>query len=115
MGIVYRAYDRRVKRDVAVKTLRDKPEPEALQLFQRECDVLASISHPNIVEIFDIGEFQDGADLKPYFVMPLLRGATLDKIRAKIRRPPDARAAARDRVANLPRIAGRARARADTP
>ncbi len=83
MGIVYRAYDRRVKRDVAVKTLRDKPEPEALQLFQRECDVLASISHPNIVEIFDIGEFQDGADLKPYFVMPLLRGATLDKIRTR--------------------------------
>lgn len=55
MGLVYRAYDSVIRREVALKTLRDIPEPAALQLFYKECDVLASMSHPNIIEIFDIG------------------------------------------------------------
>src|SRR5580698_11356365 len=57
MGLVYRAYDTVVRREVAVKTILDIPDPASLQLFHKECDVLASMSHPNIVEIFDIGEF----------------------------------------------------------
>ena len=57
MGLVYRAYDTVVRREVAVKTILDIPDPASLQLFYKECDVLASMSHPNIVEIFDIGEF----------------------------------------------------------
>ena len=61
MGLVYRAYDAVVRREVALKTLRDIPDPASLQLFYKECDVLASISHPNIIEVFDIGEYeQDG-------------------------------------------------------
>src|SRR5579862_4680923 len=78
MGLVYRAYDTVVRREVAVKTLIDIPDPASLQLFYKECDVLASMSHPNIVEIFDIGEFEDEGKKKPYFVMPLLPGTTLD-------------------------------------
>jgi serine/threonine-protein kinase len=78
MGLVYRAYDTVVRREVAVKTILDIPDPASLQLFYKECDVLASMSHPNIVEIFDIGEFEEDGKKKPYFVMPLLPGKTLD-------------------------------------
>jgi tetratricopeptide (TPR) repeat protein len=78
MGLVYRAYDTVVRREVAVKTILDIPDPASLQLFYKECDVLASMSHPNIVEIFDIGEFEEEGKKKPYFVMPLLPGTTLD-------------------------------------
>jgi serine/threonine protein kinase len=78
MGLVYRAYDTVVRREVAVKTILDIPDPASLQLFYKECDVLASMSHPNIVEIFDIGEFEEDGKKKPYFVMPLLPGATLE-------------------------------------
>jgi eukaryotic-like serine/threonine-protein kinase len=79
MGLVYRAYDPVVRREVAVKTILDIPDPASLQLFYKECDVLASMSHPNIVEIFDIGEFEEEGKKKPYFVMPLLPGTTLDR------------------------------------
>src|ERR1700733_14046084 len=78
MGLVYRAYDAVVRREVAVKTILDIPDPASLQLFYKECDVLASMSHPNIVEIFDIGEFEEDGKKKPYFVMPLLPGTTLE-------------------------------------
>jgi serine/threonine-protein kinase len=80
MGLVFRAWDSTVKRDVALKTLRDAPTRAALQMFQKECEVLAATSHPNIIEIFDIGEFEDEGKSKPFFVMPLLGGATLDKL-----------------------------------
>ena len=81
MGIVYLAHDSVVQREVAVKTIRDVPSQTALELFRKECSVLAAMSHPNIVEIFDIGEFEDEKGTrKPYFVMPLLRGDTLGQL-----------------------------------
>ena len=80
MGLVYKAYDTVVQREVAIKTLRDSPSKLALDLFRKECGVLASMSHPNIVEIFDIGEFNEDGATKPYFVMPLLPGVTLDQL-----------------------------------
>lgn len=80
MGLVYKAYDTVVQREVALKTLRDTPSKLALDLFRKECGVLASMSHPNIVEIFDIGEFNEDGAVKPYFVMPLLPGVTLDHL-----------------------------------
>ncbi len=79
-GMVYKAYDPMIKRELALKTIRDIPDPKALQLFQKECGVLASMSHPNIVEIFDIGELEEEGQTKPFFVMPLLRGIPLDKL-----------------------------------
>src|SRR5579864_5311098 len=80
MGLVYKAYDTVVGREVALKTLRDSPSKMALDLFRKECGILASMSHPNIVEIFDIGEFQEDGATKPYFVMSLLPGVTLDHL-----------------------------------
>src|ERR1051325_5229442 len=80
MGLVYRAFDLVVRREVALKPLGYAADPSFLQLFNKECDVLASMSHPNIVEIFDIGEFEEGGRRKPYFVMPLLPGMTLDDL-----------------------------------
>ena len=81
MGIVYRAYDTITKRHVAIKTLWGDIEPGALELFEREWTVLARLSHPNIVDILDTGEFfEKQGQRKPYFVMPLLPGNTLDYI-----------------------------------
>lgn len=80
MGIVYRAYDVVVRREVALKTLRDTPSRASLELFQRECQMLAALSHPNIIEMFDVGEFEEEGQSKPYFVMPLLPGAPLEKL-----------------------------------
>ncbi len=77
MGVVYQAFDNLMRRDVAVKTILDFPGGPFLELFLRECSVLASMVHPNVVEIFDMGEFEEGDRSKPYFVMPLLRGRTL--------------------------------------
>jgi serine/threonine-protein kinase len=81
MGVVFRAYDPPpMDRDVAIKTLPEFADRLALDLFYKECNVLKSISHPNIVEIFDMGEFEDAGVRKPFFVMPLLNGQTLDDI-----------------------------------
>jgi serine/threonine protein kinase len=81
MGVVYRAYDPHpVDREVAVKMLHEFADPRLLGLFYRECSALKSISHPNIVEIFDIGEFEEGGHRRPFFVMPLLKGQTLDEM-----------------------------------
>jgi serine/threonine protein kinase len=81
MGVVYRAYDPPpLDREVAVKTLHEFGDPLALELFYKECSALKSISHPNIVEIFDIGDFNDAGHRKPFFVMPLLAGQTLEEL-----------------------------------
>lgn len=80
MGVVYRAFDPVMGREVTLKTLKNPQDKTALDLFKRECAVLASLAHPNIVEIHDIGESEDGAGKHPYFVMPLLRGATLENL-----------------------------------
>ncbi len=80
MGVVYRALDQDLRREVAVKTIRDSMNRVVLDLFRRECAVLASLNHPNIVDIYDIGEFEDKGTKKPYFVMPLLPGAPLSAL-----------------------------------
>src|SRR5215813_5841782 len=81
MGVVFRAYDPApMDREVAVKTLHEFADPLALELFYKECAALKSISHPNIVEIFDIGEYEEAGHRRPFFVMPLLPGTTLDQL-----------------------------------
>src|SRR5215470_18651350 len=81
MGVVFRAYDPApMDREVAVKTLHEFSDPLALELFYKECTALKSISHPNIVEIFDIGEYEEEGHRRPFFVMPLLQGSTLDQL-----------------------------------
>jgi len=83
MGAVYRAYDNETRRDVTLKTLLDVQDRAMLDLFYRECQVLASLNHPNIVDIYDVGEMEFDGDKRPYFVMPLLSGCTLDKLIAE--------------------------------
>ena len=77
MGVVYKAFDKLMRREVAVKTLREVASSVFVDLFYRECSVLSAMVHPNIVEIFDMGEYEEDGALKPYFVMPLLTGRTL--------------------------------------
>jgi len=57
MGEVYRARDTRLGREVAIKVLpvRLSGDASALARFEREAKVLAALSHPNILTIFDVG------------------------------------------------------------
>ncbi len=80
MGVVFRAFDVKTKSLVALKTMRDVSDPLAVELFSKEWTVLASISHPNIVDIRDVGEIDENGRKKPFFVMPLLPGTTLAKL-----------------------------------
>ncbi|MBW3563146.1 MAG: protein kinase [Acidobacteria bacterium] len=75
MGEVYRAHDSRLDRDVAVKVLSPHltSRADVLERFEREAKVVAALSHPHIVSIFDVGH--DG-DLR-YVVTELLEGQTL--------------------------------------
>src|SRR5579864_431090 len=58
MGEVYRARDTKLKRDVALKVLPDSfaNDPERMARFQREAEVLASLNHPNIAQIYGVEE-----------------------------------------------------------
>lgn len=75
MGEVYRASDRRLNRTVAIKVLpsRFSESLEMKQRFEREAQAIASLSHPHICPVFDVGQ-QDGTD---YLVMEFLEGQTL--------------------------------------
>ncbi len=80
MGIVYKAFDSVTKRFVALKTLKGDVDPASIELFQKEWSLLAQLSHPNIVDVLDIGDFVENGQHRPYFTMPLLPGATLDAL-----------------------------------
>jgi serine/threonine protein kinase/tetratricopeptide (TPR) repeat protein len=75
MGEVYRARDKKLDRDVAIKVLPASvaTDPGALARFEREAKAVAALSHPNILSIFDFGTH----DATSYAVMELLEGETL--------------------------------------
>jgi serine/threonine-protein kinase len=74
MGFVYRAWDARLHREVAIKLLNHEYSmPGMRERFLREARAASALNHPNICTVFDIGE-QDG---DPYLVMELLQGETL--------------------------------------
>src|ERR1700704_1475017 len=75
MGEVYRARDKKLDRDVAIKVLPQSvaADPDALARFEREAKAVAALSHPNILAIHDFAN-QDGI---AYAVMELLDGETL--------------------------------------
>jgi Tol biopolymer transport system component/tRNA A-37 threonylcarbamoyl transferase component Bud32 len=75
MGEVWRAEDTRLGREVAIKVLPERfvADPERLARFEREARVLASLSHPHVAGIFEVGEAGD----VHYLVMELVEGETL--------------------------------------
>src|SRR5580692_5805915 len=74
MGLVFRAWDGRLHRDVAIKLLHDDYRmPGMRERFLQEARAASALNHPNICTVFDIGE-QDG---DPYLVMEMLEGETL--------------------------------------
>lgn len=80
MGVVYRALDHKTGTCVALKKIKDISDPTAVNLFTKEWKVLADISHPNIVDVRDVDVIEESGEKKPFFVMPLLKGATLAEL-----------------------------------
>ncbi|MFK7976045.1 MAG: protein kinase [Halioglobus sp.] len=75
MAHVYRAFDPQINRSVALKILKDEhcQDEERKSRFTREGEAAGALTHPNIVTIYDVGDFE-GA---PYIMMELLEGKTL--------------------------------------
>ncbi len=78
MGVVWRAVDPRLEREIAIKLLSDElaSDPGALSAFQREARAIAALNHPNIVTIHSVEEFEG----IPFFTMELLSGVTLREL-----------------------------------
>lgn len=78
MGVVYRARDSRIGRDVAIKTLTEgfSGDPDMLKRFYQEAGHTGKLRHPNIVTVYDFGD-ENGL---PYIVMEFLDGEPLDKL-----------------------------------
>ncbi len=78
MGVVYRAFDTELRREVALKTLHlgDVRDPQQADRLLREARTAASLDHPGIVPVHDVGVV-DGV---PYLAMAFLRGRTLDRL-----------------------------------
>ncbi len=84
MAVVYKAYDVRLEREVAIKIIRKEAfPPESLdrifKRFEREAKALARLAHPNIVKVYDFGEYEGS----PYLVMEFQPGGTLKAILGK--------------------------------
>jgi tetratricopeptide (TPR) repeat protein len=85
MGAVYRAWDRNLRRPIAVKIIHDHLLRDvAVKRFQYEALIAAQCQHPNIPPVYDLGVYEG---VKPYLAMKLVLGRTLDD---HIKRPgPD--------------------------
>jgi membrane protein YdbS with pleckstrin-like domain/predicted Ser/Thr protein kinase len=78
MAAVYRGRDLRLNREVAIKVLHEDltRDPDFLARFEREAQLVASLSHPNIVSVYDVGEDR-GTN---FIVMEYVRGRTLKEV-----------------------------------
>ena len=78
MATVYRGYDPRFEREVAVKVLPPEllhADPQFRLRFEREAKIIAQLEHPSIVPVYDVGEEDD----QPYFVMRYMNGGSLSE------------------------------------
>src|SRR5262249_43868782 len=85
MGVVYRARHLRLNRFVALKMLLTGAYagPHERTRFQREAEAVASLRHPNIVQVYDVGDHEGW----PYFTMELVEGGSLAKALAGTPQP----------------------------
>jgi tetratricopeptide (TPR) repeat protein len=79
MGVVYRAFDLALNRDVAVKILADKYRASGTHIirFLEEARITAQLQHPAIPPVHEIGTLPDGS---PFLVMKLIKGQTLEQL-----------------------------------
>ena len=78
MGAVYRARDRELGREVALKVVRlPEGSPDVAERMMREARTLARLEHPGIVPVHDVGTLPDG---RVFYAMKLVRGAPLDAL-----------------------------------
>ncbi len=103
MGIVFRARHLRLKRVVALKMALAGAyaEPRERRRFQREAEAVAGLRHPNVMQVYDVGE----ADGRLYFTMEYVEGGSLAQKLAGTPQP------ARQAAALLATLAGRGRSR----
>jgi WD40 repeat protein len=75
MGIVYRAWDQRLKRPVALKMIRGdaNPSPDQLRRFRAEAEAVARLQHANVVQIYEVGEVHG----RPYLALEYVDGPSL--------------------------------------
>jgi len=81
LGAVYRGYDTRMNREVAIKRISKSAgdpslQEESTRQLIKEAGALAAFQHPHIVTVYDVGSDEDG----PYVVMELISGKTLDEL-----------------------------------
>lgn len=75
MGVVYEAFDSQLNRALAIKLVRtDRRGPRRRERILREAEAMARLSHPNVVQVFDVGTFEDQA----FVAMELVQGVTLE-------------------------------------
>lgn len=90
MATVYRGYDPRFEREVAVKVLPPEmlhADPQFRLRFQREAKIIARLEHPSIVPVYDVGEENN----QLYFVMRFMGGGSLaERIRERVYRVEEA-------------------------
>ncbi len=79
MATVFRARDRELRREVAIKVLFPHlaRRPEIVRRFQREARAAATLEHVNILRVYDVGGGDDADDDPPFIVMELIRGRAL--------------------------------------
>jgi serine/threonine protein kinase len=79
MGVVYRARDTALDRDVAVKLLSERyaPDSVAAQRFLREARITGQLQHPGIPAVHQVGTLADG---RPFLAMKLIKGSTLEAL-----------------------------------
>jgi WD40 repeat protein len=92
MGVVYRARQPALDRDVAVKLLREAhPEgPRSRERFQQEARAVARLEHPNLVRVYEFGEVPgaDGSGPQPYLVLEYVAGGNLANFLRGLPQPP---------------------------
>jgi predicted Ser/Thr protein kinase len=73
MGVVLRAYDRELDRTVALKVLHREIDEQHTQRLRREAQAMAKLSHPNVVQVYEVGEVEG----QTFVAMELVKGKTL--------------------------------------